>query len=425
MNEMPGAATAAYGRRGAVVAPTAGRACLHAQSATLPGIHIAIYDDLACVERAWRAFEPHADCTVFQNFDYLAAWQKHIGSRAGVAPALVLIRRGDDLLAILPLALAGGGWLRRLTWLGLDLSDYLAPLLRNDFTGTISHEQFAALWLEIRTLLQANPRFRHDLIDLRNMPEFVGGQRNPLVALTATLHPSEGYIATLPGDWDTFYRARRSSKARRQDRTKLKRLGEIGDVRMITPERRDDIALTIKTLIAQKSATFARKGISDKFQRPGYREFFFELALDQRTGEMVHTSELRVGSMPAAVSFGLQYRDRYSLCLVSYDEDFSRDSPGAIHLNELMHRAIDRGMHEFDFLVGSQRLKREWSDRRIPLYDHIAAATTRGWPVAAMSRALSRVKRAIKTSPALWDAFVRIRAFAGTLNRRRGAESED
>ena len=71
-------------------------------------IRIAVYDDLAAVELEWRAFEPQADGTVFQCFDWLATWQRHIGVREGVQPVIVVGR--DDagaVLFLLPLAVRG------------------------------------------------------------------------------------------------------------------------------------------------------------------------------------------------------------------------------------------------------------------------------------------------------------------------------
>jgi CelD/BcsL family acetyltransferase involved in cellulose biosynthesis len=255
------------------------------------------------------------------------------------------------------------------------------------------------------------------------MPSCIGAQANPFMALPVARHASDGFIATLQAPWDDFYSAKRSSKARRQDKSKRSRLCENGDVTMLTVGP-DQVAETIDTLLAQKSAIFARKGIPDPFQRPGYRDFFLHLALDPPTRDLVHVSRLDVGGEPAAVNLGLEYRGRYSLCLVSYDEKFARFSPGAIHLNELLRRAVDRDLHEFDFLVGLQRLKREWSDRRIELYDHIAGATARGLLAASILRLLAGIKRTVKTNPVLWNAFLRLREATATL-RAAPRQSED
>ena len=384
---------------------------------TLPGLRLTIHDDLAAVESSWRQLEPKADGTIFQNFDYLAAWQRHVGTHENATPAIVSVHDAIGLLAILPLSTSGRA-LRRLSWLAQDLCDYPGPLLSRDFARRVPAPHFGALWREILALLQSDPRLRNDLIDLRKMPAAIGTQANPFAALPVSLHPSEAYLTALQPNWDQFYEARRSAKARRQDRSKVKRLGELGAVSMVTPDQRDKVTRLLDILFAQKSETFARKGIADVFQRPGYREFFLDLISNPHTKDFTHVSELRVGAASAAVNFGLEYRGRYSLYLVSYDEALARFSPGAIHLNELMRWAIDRGLNEFDFLVGFQRLKREWSDQRVPLYDHIRGVTLSGHATALSLRALSRTKRAIKASPVLWDAYLSLRALLGVLKPR-------
>jgi len=53
------------------------------------------------------------------------------------------------------------------------------------------------------------------------------------------------------------------------------------------------------------------------------------------------------------------------------------------------------------------------------LFDHVAAATWRGWPIVFLTLAFRRLKRAIKQNPILWRAFSVARAAAASLRRRR------
>src|SRR5690242_20201478 len=81
-------------------------------------IALALYDDFAAVEQEWRSFERIADCTVFQAFDWLDTWYRHIGRRNNVSPAIVAGRRADgELMFLLPLAVLPGR-VRRLVFLG-------------------------------------------------------------------------------------------------------------------------------------------------------------------------------------------------------------------------------------------------------------------------------------------------------------------
>ena len=127
---------------------------------------------------------------------------------------------------------------------------------------------------------------------------------------------------------------------------------------------------------------------------------------------------MTVGPTVAATSFGLIHRDCYYLMLSSYDDgEIARFGPGRAYLHELLRRAIGRGLGYFDFTVGDESYKREWSDVELRLYDHTAAATMRGLPVAALTVAYRRAKRMIKQTPALWNAFSAARNFIGGIRR--------
>jgi CelD/BcsL family acetyltransferase involved in cellulose biosynthesis len=379
--------------------------------AVCPAITVAIHDDLAAVEADWRRFEETADCTVFQTFDWLSAWQRHIGQRNGVTPAIVVGQGADGrLLFLIPLAVAPGV-VRRLTFLGSDLCDYNAPLLAPDFSDQVKPPQFLALWAEICSLLQRHPRCHHDLIDLTKMPETVGRQCNPFAGFDVRLHPSGAHFVQLQGTWDEFYRAKRSSATRRRDRSKRKRLSESGELRFVTASKPDEVARALTTLIEQKDKAFARMGVTSVFAPPGHRDFYFDLATDDRMRHLVHISRLDVGAVPAAVNLGLTFRGSYYHVLASYDDgELARFGPGTAHLRDLLCYAIGRHMSVFDFTVGDEPYKLEWSDGARHLYDCTAPATARGWPAATLARCGRHIKRSIKQNPVLWTVFSRLRA---------------
>ena len=276
-------------------------------------------------------------------------------------------------------------------------------------------ERFLALWGDIRELLQQQDDLRHDIVELTKMPETVGGQANPLIGLEVGLNPSGAHLTHLGATWDEYYEGRRSSATRRRDRTKIKKLGEYGAVRMVEPGEANDIAGTLETLIAQKSRLFAHMGVANMFARPGCKDFYLDLATNPATRHLVHVSRLEVGAAVAAVNLGLTFRDTYYYILASYDDgELSRFGPGAAHLRNLMQRAIERGFRHFDFTIGDERYKHEWADTSMTLYDHTAAASLRGRPFVLARIAFRRLKRTIKQTPALWRAF-------GLRARRHGS----
>lgn len=390
-----------------------------AAQARTPDVKLFISHDLAAVEGEWRRFEREADCTAFQSFDWLSAWQRHVGARTRTTPAIVIGRDADGrTLFILPLATGPRGLFTRLTFLGRDLGDYNAPLLAPDFQRAVG-PRFPELWREICARLQAAPAHRHDLVLLDKMPERVGDQPNPFLRLEVAPHPSGAYLTTLFGPWEAIYLARRSPGGRKRDRNKRRRLADAGAVRMVTPVEFAERESTLLALIDQKQKSFARMGVRNLFDQPGYRAFFLDLATRPGLAELVHVGRLEVGAQCASTNLGLVFRERFYHLLTSYEDGpLSRIGAGSIYLQELMAYAVARGCTLFDFTIGDEAYKRDWSDTVLVLHDHVAGASWRGGIAAAVMAGGRRLKRAIKQS-SFWPAAMKARARIGQLVPRR------
>jgi len=391
----------------------------------LDKFRLSFHDDVAAIEREWRDFETVADCTVFQTYAWQSCWLKHVGGHARLRPAIVVVRATEGgILMLAPLAVVGGLF-RRLAWSGGDLSDYNAPLLAPDFARRVSDDDFRTLWDEIVKRLRHDARFRFAAIVLEKMPEAVGMQPNPFLALPVSLHPSGAYLAHLIDDWNAFYVSKRSSATRRRDRTKRKRLSDIGPVAFATPSDDSGVNAILTILFQQKARSLAQMGIANFLALPGREAFFREFATDPATRSLCHVSRFDVGSTLAAANYGLIFRGRYYHVLASYNDGaVSRFGPGAAHLHDLMRYAIEHGYREFDFTVGDEPYKRDWCDTEIKLYDHRSAATARGWLAVVPAIAFTRVKRAIKQTPFLWRLFVRARALVGRSRPQTRHEAE-
>jgi CelD/BcsL family acetyltransferase involved in cellulose biosynthesis len=371
-------------------------------------VDLSLHDDLASIEKEWRAFEERADCTVFQTFDWLSTWMRHLGCREGVKPVIVIGRHQGAILFVMPFALDATG--RTLGWLDNG------PLLAGDFSRHVSPAQFLQIWRQVKRLLRS--RLGHDLIDLEKMPETIGEQRNPFCALHVTPHMNNAYLSALGTDWETYYAGKRSSATRRSDRKKQRRLSEHGEVKFLTAANRDDIARTLDALIEEKTVSYAKLGVDNMFERPGYRDFFLDLATGPQSGRLTHLSHIQVGDAIAAANFGLVFRGSYNYLLAGYDDgELARFGPGSIQLLEMMRYAIEQGIKVFDFTIGDEPYKREWCDSELHLYDYVAPTTMRGFVVAAPMLAKRVLKRQIRQSPRVWAAVRKARKLASSLRR--------
>ena len=191
-------------------------------------------------------------------------------------------------------------------------------------------------------------------------------------------------------------------------------------MKFVTAEGVNALKETLETLMDQKSKSFATMGVTNIFALPGYSDFYHALS---RMQGLVHVSRLDVGSEVAAANLGLVFRGSYYHLLASYNGgELSKYGPGAAHLHDLLRYAMERSCQAFDFTIGDERYKQEWSDGHIVLFDHISPASVRGCVAAAKLYGVGRTKHFIKQNPALWDKAYKVRAFIGPVMKRlRGA----
>lgn len=380
-------------------------------------LELSLHDDLDALESEWRRFERLADCTAFQTFDWLSTWYRHVGQRQGVLPAIIVGRYGDGTIAfMLPLCVVPERLARRLCWLGQELCDYNAPLLARDFSQRIAPERFLAVWQELQDQMQRDPRLRHDWIEFAKMPQKIGTQINPFTHLDVRANPSGVHMTQLGDDWETFYVAKRSSATRRRDRAKRRHMAEFGEIRFLTAADADDARRTLDVLVEQKGRALARRGIPNIFAPPGHHEFYLDLATNPKTRHLVHISRVEIGATCAATNLGITFGDCYYHVLASFvDTEVAHYGPGALHLRELMAHAIRLGLKRFDFTIGDEPYKLEWSDTDLKIYDYTETASWRGFPIAWAARARRSVKRLIKQTPFLWTLASHIRSMLGAL----------
>jgi len=384
-----------------------------------PDVLLSVHEDFEPLKAVWQELERAGDCTAFQTYAWLAAWQRHIGTKQGIRPAIVVgWDNAGGALFILPLAIERNWLCPRLVWLGGDLCDYQAPLLSKDFSRRIGAAGFPALWAQVRDLLPS-----HHIVSLDRMPERVGAQANPFMALDGNrFHPCFAHKTVLKSDWESYYGEKRSSASRKRDKQKRRKTEELGHVSLVTPVTNEERLSALDTLMAQKSAAFARMGVANLFDKPGYRDFYRDLATNADAGDMIHICYLDVGGAPAAANWGISFGGRYSYVLASYDEtaETAKYGPGVIQLMELMAHASATGHSEFDFTIGDEAYKDQWCEVEVPLHDHMEPNSLIGWIGLGPEIAYFQVKRFIKQSPVLWRWFTRLRAAAGSL-RATGA----
>jgi len=371
------------------------------------GLSLRLYDDLEQVKPLWLEFETQAALTPFQTTSWLYQWFSHIGTLEKVKPVIVVAEDSAGPVFILPLQIETGV-LRKLSWLGTDLNDYNCPLIAADFEARASHLSMPDVWRHIVKFINAQDGLQHDYVRLEKMPEQICGQANPMLQMSTNLNASHAYRTPMLGGWDAFYLAKRSSSNRSKDRYTRKKLAALGETSLVCPEQADGITRVVDTLIEQKGLRLEQMGVENFFLRPGYTAFYRAIAAQERA--LIHVSQLNVGSTVAATNLGLTFRGAYYYVLTSYAQgETSRWSPGTIHMQDVMKLFCEKDYTAFDFTIGDEPYKMEWCEGNNPLHDYMDASTMQGRAALAYWSAFQSTKRYIKQTPALWNAYAKLR----------------
>jgi len=113
-------------------------------AAPFPGagevVSIRIFEHLTPAEPFWRRLEAsHPLASAYQRFDFLVAWQRHVGTQSGVTPFIVLgFDSGGEPAFLWPFGRARVGPIEVAQFLGSKHANFNLGLWRRDLAEAIT-----------------------------------------------------------------------------------------------------------------------------------------------------------------------------------------------------------------------------------------------------------------------------------------------
>ncbi|WP_050476756.1 GNAT family N-acetyltransferase [Herbaspirillum rhizosphaerae] len=365
------------------------------------GTAVRVYSSFEHSEMRWRTAQASCAAYGFQAYDWLAAWQRELGARQGWEVCIVELTDADDrTLMLLPLGRQRKRGIRYASFLGGEITDYNAPLLHPDFDASC----FAALWPLIVRLMGGVDVFR-----VRRMPLNVEGVANPLVALPGMRHTEQAHAATLTPTYAEFQKAR-SAKMFADTRRQLRRLNELGAVKLLIDAPPDLRAAVTAGMAQQKARRWHETGSRDLFAEPGYLDFYQHLAAQGLSGGEIVVSALYVDDKLVATHWGMRYGGRFYWLMPGYqDGEWARYSVGRILLDAVVQHCIAEGLAVFDLTVGDEGYKMQWADHMLPLYAGQQGHSLRGKIVVAVGEAYRQLRARARDNERLRSLVRRLR----------------
>ena len=368
--------------------------------------------DMQTAEPHWRNLEACGVLSPYQRFDWIAAWQRHIGVAEGVSPLLLTaFDNAGEPLFLLPLGVHARGRFKVIRFLGGKHANYNFGPWRRDFVCGAPALRALIDWLaEIRPEL--------DAIELLNQPESWDGMSNPLRALPYQTSPSDGYRLSLIGNPEDLMNRALSNSMRGRLRTKERKLERFAGYRYVRATTGPEIERFLGAFFMQKAARLAEAGIDNVFAAEGVTEFITEACnhglADGNPVIEVHALDSTNDTL--AIFAGVNDGKRFSSMFNSYTlSDAARQSPGLVLLTHVIRDCAARGVAVYDHGVGEAQYKTTFSDGIEPLFDSYWGLSPSGQALVAVTAAKAMLKRWVKRSPkALQLALALRRVLAGS-----------
>jgi CelD/BcsL family acetyltransferase involved in cellulose biosynthesis len=173
------------------------------------------------------------------------------------------------------------------------------------------------------------------------------------------------YVDT-EGDWGT-YQASLDSKLRSEVRRRLRRLGELGEVRLEVVNGGDRLSTLLEEGFRIEESGWKGAHGTAINSDPRTCSFYSEVARWADERGWLQLGFVRIDSRAIAFDLCLEAEGVHFLLKTGFDHDFRRFGPGLILRSMMLERAFAGPIHTYEFLgtiVGANnRWKLDWTDR--------------------------------------------------------------
>ena len=291
--------------------------------------------------------------TVFQTYEWNAAWWKHFGGRVGRRLHVLTFRDGAGMLVGLA-PLMTGYWyaslLRRLSFLGTGASDYLDILARPGEEAAVAQSLYAYLsnWTDWHVA---------DLQQLRENGLLRQFKPAGLVWYDAAQEQCP-YLPIGP-DWATV-QASFGKKTRYNIGYYSRSVEKLHEVEFGWAGP-DDLDAEMDNLFELHQRRWNKRWLPGVFGTAAVQKFHREAARTLLGRDWLRLFYLRLDGSTEACLYCFTFGDRLCYYQGGFEPALSKLSLGTVLTARAIQTAIDEGKTVFDFLRGDEPYKAKWT----------------------------------------------------------------
>lgn len=283
----------------------------------------------------------------------------------------LVVRRGAQLAAILPLVVSRHGLFRIARPLACETTEY-CPLLIDPSAEPLG--VWTALAGAIRNLASVDAVVLPNVRDDAALAGFLKGASRIVATDSFPTHfVSRAAFGSWDSYWDQLPQAMKSNVERRR-----RRLNELGDIRFEELTDHGARRAALRWMIAHKRHWLVRKGLDHAFIPTEDYSRFMEATLDisAPTGRRAIFALKLNGKLVAAELDNVDRR-RVEGFVCTYDPGFARYAPGQLLRKEMVRWAFAHGL-DFDWRLGEETFKLEWASHSSRASSYVLARNERG-----------------------------------------------
>ncbi len=311
-----------------------------------------------------------ARATAFQSPIWLDCFYRYLAPSQGAEPLIVTVRDGGELVGVIPMIRRRKAGLRLVESTDLGVSDYSAPVLRDDLAQRLESDTGFDLKRGFLDALGS-----HDILRIRPVRDEHRSEWGLLLNTEAMKQDFSAHCVALTPPFDDWRKENLDEKLAGMVARKGRRWKKQHDVKLECLADADDITAAISKLVDLRAGRFE----GDPIQQDEVKQFYQSVAVRGATCGDCETWRVSSDGLDAGVLFGLTYQGRFLYLLIGVDYDaHGRHSPGLQMYDWIIEDWMARGGTGFDFTIGDEPFKQQFGTQAEPMYGYLAANSSLG-----------------------------------------------
>jgi CelD/BcsL family acetyltransferase involved in cellulose biosynthesis len=318
--------------------------------------------DFIGLRNIWnKLLEESGSNIVFLTYEWVSTWWSFF--RDNKELLILLLYDGGELVGIAPL-FRTKTFFRKVEIIGsavADYQDFIIVKKREECINAIFKFLYDQSWgwdiIEIPRVLETSPN--HALI-VDKLGEYGNGIRYEMRGIAPFLS-MKGY------SWEEYYNGLKKH-FRRTLQKRLQNLEQVGYLVQLCNSKHM-IERFMNSLFEFKVKQFRRKNSVNFLRSNRLRQFYMKIAREFHHKQWLDCGYLAVGGDIAASHLDFIYGNKRYSYLTAFDfEKFPNYSVGRILQLHLLKRSFANHLEEFDFLLGGEKYKFDWTKSIRNLY---------------------------------------------------------